>query len=251
LADAELQTADTQKLERVDDKPAGETEEPISYAQDDTIEMEPAKQADEKLDSRIDIGVDENMSSIGAPEMNERPGPQNVPLQNEAVFNDSLLDLGDFESPAQVLVAEDLVLDLDYEEPASASGIALAETIPEAAFATEAASAADAFAPEPTQVTPELTEVAPEPTHEEQHVAEFQEWAIIPEAPAEAPLPVIVSEDQAATDPEPSLSPEAIDAIARRAVELMSDKVVREIAWEVVPELAELLIQKKLEEESH
>ncbi|MBV8857657.1 MAG: response regulator [Acidobacteria bacterium] len=45
------------------------------------------------------------------------------------------------------------------------------------------------------------------------------------------------------------LSPEAIDAIARRVVELMSDKVVREIAWEVVPELAELLIRQKLEEE--
>jgi CheY-like chemotaxis protein len=44
------------------------------------------------------------------------------------------------------------------------------------------------------------------------------------------------------------LSPEAIDAIARRVVELMSDKVVREIAWEVVPELSELLIKQRLEE---
>ncbi len=44
------------------------------------------------------------------------------------------------------------------------------------------------------------------------------------------------------------LSPEAIDAIARRVVELMSDKVVREIAWEVVPELSDLLIKQRLEE---
>jgi hypothetical protein len=44
------------------------------------------------------------------------------------------------------------------------------------------------------------------------------------------------------------LSSEMIDAIARRAVELMSDKVIREIAWEVVPDLAELLIKKQLEE---
>jgi CheY-like chemotaxis protein len=44
------------------------------------------------------------------------------------------------------------------------------------------------------------------------------------------------------------LSPAAIDAIARRVVEMMSDKVVREIAWEVVPELSELLIKQKLEE---
>ncbi len=45
-----------------------------------------------------------------------------------------------------------------------------------------------------------------------------------------------------------NLSPEVIDAIARRAVEHLSDKVVREIAWEVVPDLAELLIKRQLEE---
>ncbi|HVF66064.1 MAG TPA: response regulator [Pyrinomonadaceae bacterium] len=45
------------------------------------------------------------------------------------------------------------------------------------------------------------------------------------------------------------LSPEMIDAVARRVVEMMSDKVVREIVWEVVPDLAELLIRQKLEEE--
>jgi CheY-like chemotaxis protein len=46
------------------------------------------------------------------------------------------------------------------------------------------------------------------------------------------------------------LSQEAVDAVARRVVELMSDKIVREIAWEVVPEMAELLIRRKLEEDA-
>jgi CheY-like chemotaxis protein len=45
------------------------------------------------------------------------------------------------------------------------------------------------------------------------------------------------------------LSPEAIDAIARRVVEQLSTKVVEQIAWEVVPPLAELLIKRRLEEE--
>jgi CheY-like chemotaxis protein len=44
------------------------------------------------------------------------------------------------------------------------------------------------------------------------------------------------------------LSPEAVEQIARRVVELMSDKVVREVTWEVVPELAELLIKQWLDE---
>ena len=44
------------------------------------------------------------------------------------------------------------------------------------------------------------------------------------------------------------LAPEVIDAIARRAAEQLSEKAVQEIAWEVVPQLAELLIKRKLEE---
>jgi CheY-like chemotaxis protein len=59
-----------------------------------------------------------------------------------------------------------------------------------------------------------------------------------------------------ATDPQPAsesgtaqLSPETIDAIAHRVVELISDSVVREIAWEVVPDLAERIIRQRLEEE--
>jgi CheY-like chemotaxis protein len=298
VADAELQTADTQKLERIDNEPAAETEKPISYAQADTIEMEPVTQTDQGLDSApiksapdikeaqtdnlqedfaahreslreamersaesmhealanqqstVDVVPDERISTIGVPEMNEKPTPQTAPLQNQAVFNDALLDLGDFDSPAQVLVVEDLILDLDYEEPASSSNVTVAEIIPEPVFAGEAAAEAFTFEPD----------VAPATTHEEQHMAEFQEWAIIaetpaivPEAQAEAPPPPTVSvlEEQISPDQGLSLSPETIDAIARRAVELMSDKVVREIAWEVVPELAELLIKQKLDEQSH
>ena len=48
--------------------------------------------------------------------------------------------------------------------------------------------------------------------------------------------------------PAGGLSPEMIDAIARRAVEMMSEKIVREVAWDVVPDLAELLIKRQLEE---
>jgi hypothetical protein len=45
------------------------------------------------------------------------------------------------------------------------------------------------------------------------------------------------------------LSPEAIEAIARRVVEHLSAPVIEQIAWEVVPQLAELLIKRRLEEE--
>lgn len=44
------------------------------------------------------------------------------------------------------------------------------------------------------------------------------------------------------------LSAVDLDEIVRRVVERMSDKAVREIAWEVVPQQAELIIKKMVEE---
>jgi len=61
----------------------------------------------------------------------------------------------------------------------------------------------------------------------------------------EAAAPTSVSAGQINAE---QLSPEVIDAIARRAVAHLSERVVQEIAWEVVPDLAELLIKRKLEE---
>jgi len=59
-----------------------------------------------------------------------------------------------------------------------------------------------------------------------------------------APEPAVAPSTGLSAD---QLTPEMIDTIARRVVEMMSDKVVREIAWEVVPDLAELLIKQQLE----
>jgi len=64
----------------------------------------------------------------------------------------------------------------------------------------------------------------------------FDEPVAKQELPAAAPL--------SAGD----LTPEQIDAIARRAVEMLSEKVVQQVVWEVVPQLAELMIKRKLEE---
>lgn len=44
------------------------------------------------------------------------------------------------------------------------------------------------------------------------------------------------------------LSPEEIDAIARRVVERLSDRVLREIAWDVVPDLANVIVRQRIRE---
>ena len=44
------------------------------------------------------------------------------------------------------------------------------------------------------------------------------------------------------------LSDEDVDRIARRVVQLMSDQTVREISWDVIPDLAEILIKDRIRE---
>ena len=46
----------------------------------------------------------------------------------------------------------------------------------------------------------------------------------------------------------PSLNPADIDAIARRVVERLSDRVLREIAWDVVPDLADIIVRERIRE---
>jgi hypothetical protein len=44
------------------------------------------------------------------------------------------------------------------------------------------------------------------------------------------------------------LSDEDVDRIARRVAELLGDKAVRDVAWEVIPDLAEVIIRDRLRE---
>ena len=44
------------------------------------------------------------------------------------------------------------------------------------------------------------------------------------------------------------LSDDQVDRIARRVVQLMSDSVVRNIAWEVIPDLAEMVVKERIKQ---
>lgn len=67
-----------------------------------------------------------------------------------------------------------------------------------------------------------------------------------PAAPvAPAPPPAAPA---AAAPAKGGLSDADVDRIARRVVELLGDQLVREVAWEVVPDMAELVIKDRLRE---
>ena len=169
------------------------------------------------------------------------------PLSESTVEADALLDLGEFE-PRSVS-DEEFGLDLEMEDAYSN-------------FVSQSAPASRSF------VEPAITEtasVALQPPHY-QSQAEYVPYAT--EVPAfehpvtrsSAPMPPLSFDQPSEVSAAPvsntgslgvsadNLSPAMIDAIARRVVQLMSDEVVREVAWEVVPQLAELMIKRQLEE---
>ncbi|HYG62012.1 MAG TPA: response regulator [Thermoanaerobaculia bacterium] len=67
-------------------------------------------------------------------------------------------------------------------------------------------------------------------------------------APAVAAAAYAPAASEAPANGSGRLSDEDVDRIARRVVELLGDKAVRDIAWEVVPDLAEVVIKDRLRE---
>jgi CheY-like chemotaxis protein len=66
-------------------------------------------------------------------------------------------------------------------------------------------------------------------------------WSSAPTpAPAASAAPAASSANGA------ELTEEQVDRIARRVVQLMSDQVVRNIAWEVIPDLAEMVVKERI-----
>jgi len=241
----ELVTADTLELSR---QSAHETTPEIA---DIAVETEPAE---------------EQMETATQEPTNE--------LQLES---DGLLDLGDLEPRS--IDDDDFVLDLDTEyrppvlavpttplserafvEPQIsefAGGVAVAppesfQTSPEPDFVASVAPQ-EFYQPEPeAEVVPHI-ESREEVSYEDQ-VHEIADEPVYADAVESQEAVMIVGEERvvepavAFSTTSERLSAEMIDIIARRAVELLSEKVVREIAWEVVPELAELMIRRQLEE---
>lgn len=96
----------------------------------------------------------------------------------------------------------------------------------------------EAPAPEPAWATA-MDTAAPEPA-----AAESEEPAPVPVslAPEAPPMPISARGAEGSAE----LTEEQIDRIARRVVELISDQVIRNIAWEVIPDMAEMVVKERI-----
>jgi len=71
-----------------------------------------------------------------------------------------------------------------------------------------------------------------------------------PTEPAYPPGPTVAAEasQEASGNGHGRLSDDDVDRIARRVVELLGDRAVRDVAWEVIPDMAEVIIRDRLRE---
>ena len=131
----------------------------------------------------------------------------------------------------------------------------LLQTVQELMASGEEESAAPAE-PSPAETAPAAAEgesetapAAAEDQPAEEPVVSQDEPEALPAEPgaslAEAEAPLVAADDG---PPAEGLSQQDVDAIARRVVELLGDEVVREVAWEVVPDLAEVVVKDRLRE---
>lgn len=245
-AELDVTTADTMPLPDdmvIDNLPR--VDQPVSES---SVNVTPSARLEALLDQR------QSSTSEGTSEHEGRMEPG----INEAT--DVLLDLGDIEpAHASSSDADDFVLDLDDAVVDDSPAYAAASTFeaPMRAFVEPQVTEAPAAAFESTYQPAVHSSFADtqDVSFAVNEIEPYEAAAVPPELTPD-PVPVFGATEFPTADAHETttsisydqLSPEMIDAIARRAVELMSDKVIREIAWEVVPDLAELLIKRQLEE---
>jgi len=127
-------------------------------------------------------------------------------------------------------------------------------------------SSTPAASPEPEPVWSPTADPFAEQAPEQ--AAEEPEWAIPAPMPEEVSEPLVNSQitddvnpqitdvnpqitdvNSQITDVNPQitdLTDEQVDRIARRVVQMMSEQVVRNIAWEVIPDLAEMVVKERI-----
>jgi CheY-like chemotaxis protein len=267
----EITTADTQRLspehrERLEQIESVKAEETVLETTIPTFPLETNVEAPVEANVEVLTKASDEVSPVVSP-------------QPYGSFGDRLLDLDQFERPA-FGEDEDVILDIDFDAmpddfaaPVRIAAEATVETSVEApayAHAFSSPRTADRYIPKvERQDADELPEPEfAEPLVEPLAMSEVATTLVENEAIAVAPPAVETATDSLAqpelrTIAEPQqvsseaasqsitlaqLSPEVVDAIVRRVVEQMSAKAVQEIAWEVVPQLADLMIKRQLEE---
>ncbi len=141
----------------------------------------------------------------------------------------------DRRQPASSPADEDL--EAMFDDLASPEHSDMIDAPPVASSAYDVAQSTPRFEPSSAEVE---TTSADSAEGEERDADEFvlhsdREAAVFPKTVEPGP-----------TQGTPALSPADIDAIARAVVARLSERILREIAWDVVPDLAEIIVRERI-----
>ncbi len=175
-----------------------------------------------------------------------RPAPEHILIEEEAVELERVEIPPAFSSAqvdAESLLEEPGAAEESVDASSGAQGLEFFEDLVAEEVPAEPAAPVTEVVEQP--VAPEPTVVAPEAS------LPFVQETEPPPALPSPPSRMETIPDLLKAEPQllkfDVLPQEMVDAVARRVVEILSEKAIQEIAWEVVPDLAELLIKKEIE----
>lgn len=177
------------------------------------------------------------------PPVAARPAAEQILIEDEAVEVEKVEIPQTFISEqvdAESLLEEQDIAEESVVAPPASTGLEFFEDL----VAEEAPPAPLAEVVEPP-VAPESAVVEPEPAFPS--LQENEPPAVLPSPPSKMETIPDLLKSEPQLFKFDVLPPEMVDAVARRVVEIMSEKAIQEIAWEVVPDLAELLVKKEIE----
>ncbi len=164
--------------------------------------------------------------SAPAPEPEPEPTPEPSPMS--------------WEEPAAEPIADAWSMSVETTETIEPEPVASA--MPDDMPFAEAAAPSE---PESMwTTTPEEAHAEPDPEAPAPYHAPVAEPPQLDFA-SESASPAAASDNLTPANPA-NLTDDQIDRIARRVVELMSDNVIRNIAWEVIPDLAEMVVKERI-----
>jgi CheY-like chemotaxis protein len=168
------------------------------------------------------------MAEAPAPPTTPEPSPWDSGPEASAAAGDTMTP---FEAPSAAPPAAETSSPWD-EQPSAAPPVGETRAFPKMSF--------DELERMESQAPP-MPEHEPEPswTSAASSSAAFGGEAATPPTPEP-------SSSAAAPSLGGELTDEQIDRIARRVVQLMSDQVIRTIAWEVIPDLAEMVVKERI-----
>lgn len=210
---------------------ASETVEQTAEETEETPVSEVSEETSEETETSVADSTEENVAETAETETDEMPDSTET-QEAETAETEQLEPVKEevMESKASpILDADDNLLELPpLVKPVAA-------TAPQVPFVSETSNnAQEGTAQEPEQVAEPTTETTAE--------------TVEPMTQTEPTTESIIKEQIVEATGSTNITPEMIEAIAQKVAEKLSDRAIREIAWEVVPQMTELIIKKMAEE---